>query len=90
MCPHSGFWYSGTSECALVPLGTGEHPNVPSFLFVVTLLETTLVRNPEKGGGLKERGALAFACQYIVSPRGRSGNRSVTHCQMRHPLLVEG
>ena len=30
----------------------------------------------------------AFACQYIVSPRGRTGNRTVT--QMRHPLLVEG
>ena len=34
-----------------------------------------------------ERGVFAFACQYIVSPRGRTGNRTVT--QMRHLLLVE-
>ena len=33
-------------------------------------------------------GVVAFACQCIVSPRGRTGNRTVT--QMRHPLLVEG
>ena len=39
-------------------------------------------------GGETERGVLAFACQYIVSPRGRTGNRTVT--QTRHPLLVEG
>ena len=38
--------------------------------------------------GVTERGVFAFACQYIVSPRGRTGNRTVT--QMRHPLLVEG
>ena len=35
-----------------------------------------------------ERGVFALACQYIVSPRGWTGNRTVT--QMRHPLLVEG
>ena len=29
---------------------------------------------------------LAFACQYIVSPRGRTCNRTVT--QMPHLLLV--
>ena len=38
--------------------------------------------------GVTERGVFAFACQYIVSPCGRTGNRTVT--QMRHPLLVEG
>ena len=38
--------------------------------------------------GVMERGVFAFACQYIVSPRGRTGNRTVT--QMRHPFLVEG
>ena len=38
--------------------------------------------------GVTERGVFAFACQYIVSPRSRTGNRTVT--QMRHPLLVEG
>ena len=38
--------------------------------------------------GVTERGVFALACQYIVSPRGRTGNRTVT--QMRHPLLVEG
>ena len=35
-----------------------------------------------------ERGVFAFACQCIVSLRGRTSNRTVT--QMRHPLLVEG
>ena len=29
-----------------------------------------------------------LSCKYIVSPCGRTGNRTVT--QMRHPLLVEG
>ena len=38
--------------------------------------------------GVTERGLFAFACQYIVSPRGRTGNRTVT--QMRHPLFAEG
>ena len=38
--------------------------------------------------GVTERGAFAFACQYIVSPRGWTGNRTVT--QMRHRLPVEG
>ena len=38
--------------------------------------------------GVTERGVFAFACQYIVSPRGQTGNRTVT--QMLHPLLVEG
>ena len=34
--PHSGFWYRGTSACTLVPVfGTGEHPNVSSFSFLV-------------------------------------------------------
>ena len=31
-------------------------------------------------------GVFAFVCQYIVSPRGRTGNRIVT--QMRYPLLL--
>ena len=31
--------------------------------------------------GATERGVFAFACQYVVSPRRRTGN---------HPLLVEG
>ena len=36
MYPHSGLWYRGTSACTLVPVfGTGEHPNVPSFRFLV-------------------------------------------------------
>ena len=35
-----------------------------------------------------ERGVLAFSCQCIVSPRGRTGNRTVT--QMRRLILVEG
>ena len=34
-----------------------------------------------------EKGAYAFACQCIISPRGRTGSRTVT--QMRDPLLVE-
>ena len=38
--------------------------------------------------GVTERGVFTFACQSIVSPRGRTGNRTVT--QMRHPLLIEG
>ena len=33
-------------------------------------------------------GVFAFACQYIVSLRGQTGNRTVT--QMRNPLLAEG
>ena len=34
MCPRSGFWYRGTSECTLVlAFGTGEHPNVRFFRF---------------------------------------------------------
>ena len=37
--------------------------------------------------GVTERGVFAFACQYIVSPRGRTGNRTVT--QMRHPLFLK-
>ena len=39
-------------------------------------------------GGVAERGVFEFACQYIVSLRGRTGNRTVT--QMRDPSLVEG
>ena len=36
MCPRSGFSYRGTSACTLVPVcGTREHPNVPSFRFLV-------------------------------------------------------
>ena len=31
-----------------------------------------------KGGEATETGGFAFACQYIVSPRGRTGNRTVT------------
>ena len=32
MYTRSGFWYRGTSECALVPVfGTGEHPPKPPF-----------------------------------------------------------
>ena len=38
--------------------------------------------------GVTERGIFAFACQYIVSPHGRTGNRTVT--QMRHTLPVTG
>ena len=34
MCPRSGFWCRGTSECTLVQVfGTGEHLHVPSFRF---------------------------------------------------------
>ena len=39
-------------------------------------------------GGVMERGVFAFACQYIVSLRSQTGNRTLT--QMRHPLLVQG
>ena len=36
MYPRSGFWYRRTSKCTLVPVfGTGEHPNIPSFRFLV-------------------------------------------------------
>ena len=38
--------------------------------------------------GITERGVFAFAFQCIVSPRGQTGNCTVT--QVRHPLLVEG
>ena len=38
--------------------------------------------------GVTEREVFTYACQYIVSPRGRTGNRTVT--QMRHRSLVEG
>ena len=32
MCPHSGFWYRGTSECTLVPaFATEEHPPKQPF-----------------------------------------------------------
>ena len=48
--------------------------------------------NPLRTGAnqnlVAERGVVAFARQYIVSTRDRTGNRTVT--QMRHPLLVEG
>ena len=55
MYPRSGFWYGGTSDCSLIQVfSTGEHPNVPSFLFLVqgniaktTLFETTLLRTPD-------------------------------------------
>ena len=36
--------------------------------------------------GVTERKVFAFACQYIVSRRRRSGNRTLT--QFQHPLLV--
>ena len=36
--------------------------------------------------GVTERGVFAFACQYIDSPRGLTGNRTVT--QMQHPLSL--
>ena len=36
MCSRSLFWYRGTSACTLGPVcGTWEHPNVPSFRFLV-------------------------------------------------------
>ena len=35
-------------------------------------------------GGVTETGVVTFACQYIVSPCGRTSNRTVT--QIRHPL----
>ena len=38
--------------------------------------------------GVTERGVFAFACQYIVSLCGRTGNRTVT--QTQHPVLGEG
>ena len=34
--PSLFFWYRGTCACTIVPVfGTGEHPNVPSFRFLV-------------------------------------------------------
>ena len=34
--PSFRFWYRGTSECTFIPcFGTGEHPKVPSFRFLV-------------------------------------------------------
>ena len=69
----------GFGECTLVPVFcTGEHPNVPSFRFLVpgniliypysgfwyqgtsaktTLLETTLLRTPERRGYIEAKGA---------------------------------
>ena len=38
--------------------------------------------------GVTEKAVFTFACQYVVSPRGRTGNRTVT--QMRRLLLPEG
>ena len=38
--------------------------------------------------GVTERGVFRYACPYIVSLRGWTGNRTAT--QMQHSLLVEG
>ena len=54
--------------------------------------EITFVNPNLCSGTLKrvvmERGVFAFACQYIASLRGQTGNRTAT--QMGHPLFVEG
>ena len=49
MYPRSRFRYPGTSECTLVPVfGIREHPNVPSFRFLVpgNTAKTTLFEHP--------------------------------------------
>ena len=64
MYPRSGFWYRGTSEYTFVPfLGTGEHPNVPSFLFwyrgksaKTTLFGNHPLRTPESDSRAPETG----------------------------------
>ena len=60
--------------------------------FLTVSSKPCLEAHPHSSGtfkrGVTERGVFAFACQYIVSPHGRTGNRTVT--QVRHPLLVEG
>ena len=61
--------------------------NVGSDCISVTLHIVPTVSGTFKRG-VTERGVFAFACQYIASPRCRTGNRTVT--QMRHPLIVEG
>ena len=51
----AGFWYQEASECTFVPVfGTGEHPNVPWYRFLVPgnirqnhPLETTLLRTSD-------------------------------------------
>ena len=48
----------------------------------MAVLSSAVVAQNRKGGYSH------FSCQYIVSPRGQTGNRTDT--QMRHPLLVEG
>ena len=52
---------------------------MPSFIDIALLNSSGRSKR-----GVMERGVFAFACQYIVSPRGRTGNRTVT--EMRHPL----
>ena len=75
---------AGCSQFCLSPFNRNSRGN-PSFRWL-------------GGGGVKghknceqkfceQRGVFAFACQYIVSLRRRTSNRTVT--QMRHPLLVE-
>ena len=54
--------------------------------FNIVFLRPQIFGHIEKG--VTEREVFACACQYIVSPRGRTSNRTVT--QMQHPLLVEG
>ena len=63
-------------------------PWKPSFFLFPGLRPRGVYPRATFKRGVTERGVFAFACQCIVSPRGRTGNRTVT--QMRHPLLVEG
>ena len=65
--------------------------NFRIHLYIVSLVvilsngvcDVWVYRFPSNG-----KGGIRIACQYIVSPRGRTGNRTVT--QMRHPFLFEG
>ena len=67
MYPRSGFWYQGTSECALAPVfGAGEHPPKqpfwkPPFSDPPTLASLKKTREtPKKNKGFSLRGTPKF------------------------------
>ena len=65
--------------------GVGRMKSVP--LIKLLMLSCAFVRAGFEIG-VTARGVFACACQYIVPPRTRTGNRTLT--QMRHHLLVKG
>ena len=95
MCPSSRSCscssYRGTSECTLVPVfGTGEHLDVPSFLFLVlgNICQNHPFGNHPKLSAPKSQRFLRFAIAMpIADPRNVARfpkqEKAMLHCDLR-------